>query len=145
MTGAPFTPGYSLVTGYDTTGTGEGARINVVNPDAAPALRFGPPAQKSFGNAGLNILRGPGINNWDISIYRQIKIQERHNLQLRLETYNTFNHTQFSNVNRTARFDAQQQQIDATFLLPTSARSPRRIQLAARLNWSPRAIGRGAR
>ena len=107
----------------------------MANPDAAPALRFGPPAPKSFGNAGPNILRGQGMNNWDISIYRQVKFKESHNLQLRLGTYNTFKHTQFSNLNTTAHFDAQKQQIDATFLLPTVARSPRRVQMAARFNW----------
>lgn len=137
MSGAPFTPGITTVDGANFTGTpSEGARPNVSNPDAAPVNRFGRPAPRSFGNTGQNVLRGPGPNNWDISLYRQIPIREGDKyIQLRFESYNTFNHTQFSTLNTTARFDAQGNQIDSTFLQPTAARAPRRIQLALRFNW----------
>lgn len=134
--GAPFTPGYSLVDGQDITGTpSESARIDVVDPSAPAVSRFGRPARGTFGNAGVGILRGPGVNNWDISLYRHLKLWERLAAQLRLETYNTFNHTQFSTLSTTARFDAQGSQIEPLFLTPTAARPPRRVQLALRLNW----------
>ena len=68
-------------------------------------------------------------------MYRQVKIHERSSAQLRLETYNTFNHAQFSGLDTSARFDAKGVQINPLFLEPTSARSPRRVQLALRLNW----------
>ena len=135
MTGSAFTPGFALVSWYEVTGSGEAARIDVVDPSAPEKTRFGPPPRLTFGNAGSNILRQPGMNNWDITLSRQIKVAERRTLQLRFETYNTFNHTQFQNLQTTARFDAQKNQIDPTFLQPTSTRSPRRIQFAARLNW----------
>ncbi|MBI4876314.1 MAG: hypothetical protein HY822_16890, partial [Acidobacteria bacterium] len=137
MTGAPYTPGYSLVSGQDITGTAtEGARINILDPQAPPLEgRFGPPARGTFGNAGVGIMRQPGMNNWDISLFRSLKIGERRTAQLRLETYNTFNHTQFNSLNTTARFDAQAQQIDPTFLEPRAAYGPRRVQLALRVNW----------
>jgi hypothetical protein len=135
MSGAPFTPVYSLVSWYDASGSGEAARISVVNPDAAPVNRFGPPVRGSFGNSGWNVVRGPGMNNWDMSIYRQFKVKEKRYLQFRFETYNTFNHTQFASVNTAARFDAKGAQVDPTFLDPLAARSPRRVQLAARFTW----------
>ena len=135
-TGGPFTPGFSTIDGQDITGTpSESARLVVVNPDAPPLERFGRPPRGSFGNLGPGTLRYPGINNWDISLYRQVRLKERLSAQLRLETYNTFNHTQFSGLTTSARFDAQGRQVDPLFLQPSSARSPRRVQLAMRLNW----------
>jgi hypothetical protein len=56
-------------------------------------------------------------------------------MQLRLETYNTLNHTQWSNIDRQARFDAAGAQVKPTFLSPTSTRPPRRLQLSLRLNF----------
>lgn len=134
--GAPFTPGYALVSGTDITGTpSQGARVVVLDPKADPLERFGPPARGTFGNAGVGVLRGPGFFNWDISLYRTINVAERKSLQLRVESYNTFNHTQHSAISQQARFDAEAVQIDPMFLQPTAARSARRIQLAMRLNW----------
>lgn len=134
--GAPFTPGYNLVSGTDISGSAsEKARIVVTDPTADPVNRFGAPQRGTMGNAGVGILRGPGFANWDISMYRSINIAERKTLQLRFETYNTFNHTQFSAISQTARFDTTGAQIDPLFLEPTSARNARRIQLALRLNW----------
>ena len=135
-TGAPYTPGYTLVSGMDVTGTpSESARLDVVNPTAEPKQRFGAPPKYTFGNAGASTLRGPGVNNWDISLYRTIRVRERFTTQLRLETYNSFNHPQWRTLNTTARFDAQNNQIDASFLDPRTSRGPRRVQLAVRVNW----------
>src|SRR5260370_15339504 len=108
----------------------------VVDPAAPTVSGFGRPARSSLGNVGVGVLRGPGINNWDLSLYRQIPLgSEKRNLQLRFESYNTPNHTQFSAVSQTARFDMLGNQIDPLFLQPTAARSPRRVQLAARFSW----------
>lgn len=75
--------------------------------------------------------RGPGINNWDISIYKDFPFGKdaRRYFQFRHEMYNAFNHTQFSDADRTARFDAAGNQVNANFGRMTSARSPRIIQL----------------
>jgi hypothetical protein len=136
MSGAPFTPGFSTVDGQDITGTpSESARIDVGDPKAPPLERFARPARGTFGNAGASVLRGPGTNNWDLSLYRTIRLKERKTMQVRFETYNTFNHTQFSSLSTSARFDTAGAQVDPLFLEPTAARSPRRVQLALRLNW----------
>ena len=68
--------------------------------------------------------RGPGINNWDISLTKNFKFGRKAAgcIQFRFETYNTFNHTQFGGANGTgtsvdtvARFDAAGNQMNARF------------------------------
>jgi len=56
---------------------------------------FTQPLAGAFGNSGRNILRDPGINNWDMGLGKNFAIGERANFQLRLESFNTFNHTQW--------------------------------------------------
>ena len=56
---------------------------------------FAQPLAGAFGNSGRNILREPGINNFDIGALKNFSLYERLNLQLRLESFNTFNHTQY--------------------------------------------------
>jgi hypothetical protein len=51
----------------------------------------------TIGNAGRNLFHGPGINNTDISFYKDTAITERYKLQLRVDLFNAFNHAQFSN------------------------------------------------
>jgi hypothetical protein len=46
----------------------------------------------------------PGINNWDIGLLKNVPFSERANLQLRIETFNTFNHPQFNPDPSTAAF-----------------------------------------
>jgi Carboxypeptidase regulatory-like domain/TonB-dependent Receptor Plug Domain len=55
---------------------------------------FTAPQPGSVGNLPRNRFRGPGINNWDISLFKNFNFSESRYLQLRLETFNTFNHTQ---------------------------------------------------
>ena len=61
-------------------------------------LLFSSPADNTLGNTGRNQFRGPGINNWNISLYKNFLFTESTRLQLRLDTFNTFNHTQFATV-----------------------------------------------
>jgi hypothetical protein len=156
LTGAPITPGYSLITGLNSpTGTtSDSARLEVMNPTAPLAQRFGPPPEPAgqatlanapwsvastdpqFGNLGKNTMTGPGTNNWDLSLYRTVPFREgRVKAMLRLETYNTFNHTQFSGINSTAQFSTSAAQVNTAFLLPTGARPARYVQVAARLSF----------
>lgn len=71
-------------------------RLNgYINPAAFTAS-----AEYTFGNAPRTLsLRGPGYENWDISLFKNIVIKERVNTQLRLETFNTFNTPFFSGPN----------------------------------------------
>ena len=85
---------------------------------------FATPAPGTFGNAGRNIIRGPGINNWDVSFIKRTNITEAVALQFRAEFFNLFNHTQYSAVNTALGASA--------FGQVTSARDPRITQLAMR-------------
>jgi Carboxypeptidase regulatory-like domain len=58
--------------------------------------RFVQTGTGAFGNAGRNILNSPGLNIWNMSIFKSTKLTERFTLQFRAETYNTFNHRNFS-------------------------------------------------
>jgi len=49
----------------------------------------------SYGNMGRNVLRGPGINDWTISILKNIQVTESKSLQFQTSFFNVFNHTQF--------------------------------------------------
>ncbi len=73
------------------------------------AEAFLPPekmVQGQFGNTGRNILIGPGFQLWDISLMKRISIRERTRLQFRAESFNTFNHPNFTGINTTVRFNA---------------------------------------
>jgi hypothetical protein len=83
---------------------------------------FAQPALGVIGNTGRNIVRAPGLNNWDMSLFKNIPLGERLRLQLRGEFFNAPNHTQFGYP------DAYIQ--DATFGVIGSARAPRIIQVA---------------
>jgi hypothetical protein len=46
----------------------------------------------------------PGYTNFDTALFKNIPIENKMTVQFRLETYNTFNHTQFNSLNNTATF-----------------------------------------
>jgi hypothetical protein len=56
-------------------------------------------------------------------------------LQYRLEMYNAFNHTQFTSVDTTGRFDASGNQVNALFGSYTNAANARRIVIGLKLNF----------
>lgn len=144
--GAPMSIGYSTTTAVDITGTpSQGSRIVVLSNPVLPKSErtfdryfntgvFRMPAVGTVGNAARSEIRGPGMNNWDIALFKNIPVNERLRLQVRCETYNTFNHTQFSGVDTGARFDpATGEQVNARFGELTGARDARIMQLALRL------------
>jgi hypothetical protein len=98
---------------------------------------FARPLEGSLGNLGKNTLRGPGVNNWDISVFKNTRINERVNIQLGLETFNTFNHTQWDTLNTSINAPnpgavlttATQGQAGTV----TGTRDPRNVQLRMKL------------
>jgi outer membrane receptor protein involved in Fe transport len=56
---------------------------------------FTQPLSGQFGDSGRNIIRGPGINNWDMGVGKDFKFTERVAFQFRAEAFNLFNHTQY--------------------------------------------------
>jgi hypothetical protein len=70
-----------------------------VNPMWFNPAAFAVPANGSFGNFGRNTIVGPGVDNYNVSVYKNLNITESVRFQLRLEAYNVFNHTQWSTIN----------------------------------------------
>ncbi len=89
------------------------------------------------GNAAKDLFRLPGSNNWDISLFKNFNLfkEGKVRMQYRLEMYNAFNHTQFTGVDTTARFDASNNQVNALFGSYTSAANARRIVMGLKLNF----------
>ena len=59
---------------------------------------FSIPVTYTYGNAAPTIpdLRGPGINNFDLSLFKSFKLHEKLSTQFRCESFNTFNRVQFA-------------------------------------------------
>lgn len=51
------------------------------------------------GNAARGSIEQPGLNNWDMGIFKNTRFGERFNAQFRWEMFNAFNHTQFGAAN----------------------------------------------
>lgn len=65
-----------------------------LNPGA-----FADPALGTIGTANRNPLYGPGLNYWDMALEKDIRFTESKRLELRWETFDTFNHANFAAPN----------------------------------------------
>ena len=142
VSGTPLGVSYSTVDNADITGGGDGARVNVTEKaqlahgDRTFLRWFDPtvfarPAKGDFGNAPKDVFRGPGANNWDVSLFKNIPLKaEVRYFQFRWEVYNLFNHTQFQGVDTGARFDAAGKQVNTQFGQITATRAPRVMQFS---------------
>lgn len=88
---------------------------------------FAAPAGGYFGNSGTFVLTGPGLNNWDIAIEKDLPLREAVRVQFRAEFFNAWNHAQFTNPDSTVG--------DANFGQVTQARDAREIQFGLKLRW----------
>ena len=121
----------------DVAGIGAGGqRPNAIaSPDGSKTLAswfntsaFAQATRGTFGNASVGIIRGPGINNWDMALYKTFPLPtERLSMQFRAQFFNIFNHTQYAGVDTGLG--------SGSFGRVVSARSPRVIQLALELQF----------
>jgi len=135
QTGAPFTTNLANA----TANTGTFTRPNRVCDGNLPSSQqtvqkwfdtgcFVAPAPYQFGNAGRNILIGPGLATWDLGADKDFRITERFGLQLRAEFFNALNRANFGLPNAS---------IGATSAgtITTVVTNARQIQFALRLHW----------
>ncbi|MBZ5701410.1 MAG: TonB-dependent receptor [Acidobacteriia bacterium] len=146
------------------TGTGGGAyecqRPDLIaNPNLDKGARtlahyfntdaFVQPAAGAFGNAGRNVLRQPGVNNWDLSIFKAFEFPwfgkhqgwaaaETAKLEFRGELFNAFNHAQYNSLDTSFVVadpinGAGSKSASPTFGAVTGDRGPREIQFALKL------------
>src|SRR6267378_2463787 len=145
QTGQPL----SVLSGQDNSSTGLGNdRPNVVgDPNAGPhtvsrwfnTVAFTQNAILTFGNAGRNIVTGPGFHNLDFSVLKNTKIHESVNLQFRAEFFNIANHPSFAlpaNILAAPNFGTLFQTPDAAQNnVGLGSGGPRLIQLAVKLSF----------
>lgn len=164
QTGQPYSVGFSIpgISGYTLTGTQniEGARIVLLgNPGSGnsgdPYRQFNTTAftvpttgSKGF-ESGRNYLNRAPINSWDMSLTKEFRFTEQAKIELRLDAFNAFNHTQFDAVNTTLNvtsftnstptnlpFDANGNLVNKNgFGAISSVRPPRNLQLSARFEF----------
>jgi hypothetical protein len=156
QTGLPLTPvlgngACSRIGGtgrcVDPTGSGcllaaspVGCRPHQVgDPNSSPAQTYGAwfnagafaapdPTLTALANSRPGSVRGPGFWRTDLSLFKNMKFNERLTGQLRWETFNTFNHANpicCASLNVTSSF----------FNQVTSTRDPRIMQLGMKLNF----------
>ena len=73
-----------------------------------------------YGNTAPGIIRGPGSQNWDLSVFKNTQITEHKTLQFRFELFNGFNHVNLGTPD--------QYSTDPTFGEISSAAAAREIQ-----------------
>ena len=141
--GSGFSNGLSY-NGPDVVGAGGNTinRPNVVAPIGYPHQQkawftkssFAAPAAPwiaagaggtGFGNANKDAVVAPGLFNWNISLFKDFPIHEAIHFQLRAETFNTFNHTEFNQVDGGSN--------DGNFGQVTNTYDPRVLQFGAKL------------
>ena len=91
-----------------------------------------------FGNAGLNILRGPGVANLDLGLFRSFHLAERWNLQFRAEAFNATNTPHFNNPaanvsNMTLNSDGSIRSLGGFSQVTGAANDSRQVRFALRL------------
>jgi hypothetical protein len=148
ISGAPSGVSFTALNGVDIPGGGDGVRPLVLSDAILPKSQrtlseyfntsvFAVPAVGTPGDAPRDVFRGPGTNNFDMSIFKIIPaFKERAHFTLRFEAYNAFNHTQFSAVNSSAVFNtATGAQTNAAFGTVTAARTARICQASIRVTF----------
>src|SRR5262249_26214012 len=103
-----------------------------INHDPAKGAAFNTdcfslPALGTLGTAPRRFFYGPGIQNFDIALLKDVKVGNQRTLQLRAETFNVFNHPQFYGAGA----------VDGNIASPTfgeiiAAAPPRFVQIAAK-------------
>jgi hypothetical protein len=147
QSGAPYTP---HVDGNPSHNVDNNDRPNVVpgvsfypanqavQQWANPAA-FSQPAQYTYGNAGRDILTGPGEGDWDFSLIRKFRLTESKTLEFRAEMFNIFNQANFTLPNADASCSCFG--VIGNTVQPIAGQAsggpgdPREIQFALRFTW----------
>jgi len=88
---------------------------------------FAQPVALQWGNAPRNCVKGPGRTNFNLSLYKDFKFTERLGLEFRADSFNTFNHTQYTGVDTGLT--------SGSFGAINAAADPRTFQLGAKLHF----------
>jgi hypothetical protein len=115
--------------GVDTPDRSPGKILADTNPrDGEPYFNialFTPEHLGQIGTSNRRFFHGPGINNWDLALLKNLKLTESKSVQFRAEFFSTFNHAQFGEPDGNVD--------DSTFGLVTGASGQRIGQVAVKL------------
>jgi len=127
----------STVTSYpDIVGPIHG-KVTLRHPDGVQGPRlynsdaFANPQGLTYGNAGRNVLNLPAHTNFDMGLFKNFAVRESMHFEFRAEAFNVFNHTQWSGVDNSACYGADNCS-SSTFLTATTAHNARILQLAGK-------------
>lgn len=107
-----------------TVGSNTGYQWVSSNGFSAPVASWLGGSNLGFGNAGRDIVVGPGRTNFTTSLYKSFAVTERARFELRADSFNTFNHTQFNAFNQNVSA--------ANFGFVTGAQDPRDFQFGGK-------------
>lgn len=117
-----------------------GCSTNAINPGQPSNYIklecFSFPIAGQLGNLGRNTLRGPGLVDFDLSLFKNVAFSaERFKLQFRAEVFNILNRPNFG-VQTTAIFNGQGNIVsNSGVLLPPTLTTSRQIQLGVKFLW----------
>lgn len=98
-----------------------------------------PNGRGDYGNSPRNVVQRPGVNNWNLAVFKNFAAGGRRAFQFRCEVYNVLNKVQFSDIDRAAVFNAAGVQTRSSFGtafgINSPTRPPRVIQLSARFSF----------
>src|SRR5579883_3196670 len=112
LVGASLAPGATISSGLTSGDIHQRVQNGYVNPAAfapAPYLNYpGVPAGAcpdptgntcvtNFGDLSRNTYRGPHQQNWDFSLIKHFRVNERQDVRFTADFFNIFNHTNFAN------------------------------------------------
>lgn len=108
----------------------QGGPSRYFNPSA-----FIQPLPGTYGNAGRNILQGPGLVETDLSLAKKFPLSERLNLLFRGEFFNVFNHTNFNTPNPVVFTSATGGPSPTAGVITATSTTSRQIQFGLKLLW----------
>ena len=93
-----------------------------------PDHAFETPPLYQYGNAGYDIIRGPGLATADAALDRRFSLSEKLRLRARVEVFNLFNRANFALPNRILG-------VESSGVISHTVTPPRQIQSALRMEW----------
>jgi Carboxypeptidase regulatory-like domain/TonB dependent receptor len=98
------------------------------------AAAFAVPAKGTWGNAGRNLVRGPGLWQADVGLSRHFPVHEKLGVEFRAELFNIFNRAQYGDPQANLSSPATFGQITTAYNTgPTGTGTPRQLQLMIKL------------
>jgi hypothetical protein len=145
QSGLPFTPQL----GFNPTNNGDSR--NPIRPSWNPAFSgpvvlggptqyFNPnafilPPAGTYGNAGRDVLYGPGLATTDLSLAKNTPISEKVKLQFRAEFFNLFNRANFGSPNAVVFASASPAPSPTAGVITSTSTTSRQIQFGLKFLW----------